>query len=66
MREEQIDRIVEKLGEAWKKVPDWRLGQLVSNLQGTGPQDVFHLQDERAEELLEAFNDGDEDEDLVI
>lgn len=57
MRDPQrIDRIVEKLGEAWKKVPDWRLGQLVSNLQGAGPQDVFHLDDERTEALLDRFN----------
>lgn len=50
---ERIDRILEKVGRFWKEVPDWRLGQLVSNLIGTGPQDVFHLEDTQLEQALD-------------
>lgn len=51
----RIDPIVEKLREAWKLVPDWRLGQLVSNLQGAGAHDVFFPEDEQWDKLLDAF-----------
>lgn len=52
---ERIDRIAEKLRQAWHFVPDWRLGQLVSNLQGPGPRDVFFPEDELWEEMLDQF-----------
>ena len=54
---ERIDRIIEKLREAWKIVPDWRLGQLVSNLQGPGVQDVFFLEDDSEDESWENLLD---------
>ena len=41
----RIPKIAKLLEEAWKLVPDWRLGQFISNLQGPGPQDVFHPSD---------------------
>jgi len=44
-----------KLEDAWQLVPDWRLGQLISNLLGPGPQDVFHPEDDEWEKLLDAF-----------
>jgi hypothetical protein len=50
---DRIDRIAEKLRRAWHEVPDWRLGQLVSNLLGPGPQDVFFLEDNEWEKLLD-------------
>ena len=53
----RIDRIIEKLREAWKIVPDWRLGQLVSNLQGPGVQDVFFLEDDSEDESWENLLD---------
>ena len=43
------------LEEAWKLEPDWRLGQLISNLLGTGRQDVFFPEDEEWEKLLKEF-----------
>lgn len=52
---ERIDRILTKLGEAWHRAPEWRLGQLVSNLQGPGLQDVFHPEDEQWEAWLDTF-----------
>jgi hypothetical protein len=50
---ERIDRITEKLRRVWHEVPDWRLGQLVSNLLGNGPQDVFFPEDTEWEKLLD-------------
>jgi hypothetical protein len=47
--------ITEKLLRAWELVPDWRLCQLVSNLHGTGPQDIFHTSDEAFEAGLDQF-----------
>ena len=53
----RIPIIIKKLEEAWLKFPDWRLGQLVSNLLGTGVQDVFFTDDEKWEEMLDRMND---------
>jgi len=53
---ERIPIIIKKLEQAWLKVPDWRLGQLVSNLMGVGIQDVFHQEDDKWEEDLDNFN----------
>ena len=52
---DRIGRIMTKLHKAWQLVPDWRLGQLISNLRGAGPQDVFHPEDEEWEALLDEF-----------
>ncbi len=57
---DRIAKIVVKLGVAWSHVPDWRLGQLVSNLLGTGPQDVFNLEDDELEKLLDVFIEENE------
>ena len=51
----RIKVMTELLSEAWNLVPDWRLGQLVSNLQGVGQQDVFYAEDDVWEERLRAF-----------
>ena len=52
---ERVPIIIAKLEEAWKLVPDWRLGQLISNLQGAGSHDVFYLEDDKWEEYLDNF-----------
>lgn len=55
----RIDRITEKLNKVWHIVPDQRLGQIVSNLLGPGPQDIFQVEDDRWEERLdELLEDG--------
>jgi len=48
----RIPRICEKLERVWRKHPDWRLGQLISNLIGNGPQDVFFPGDDFWEDSL--------------
>jgi len=52
----RIPGIVAKLQVAWEKVPDWRLGQLLSNLLGAGQQDVFFPEDQEWEKRLDDFN----------
>ena len=52
----RIPKIIKKLEEAWLKEPDWRIGQLLSNLLGSGRQDVFHPEDTEWEALLDEFN----------
>jgi hypothetical protein len=49
----RIRRIAEKLVKVWGYTPDCRLGQLVSNLKGLGPQDIFYFEDDQLEERLD-------------
>ena len=42
-------RLIEKLLKLWDHVPGWRLCQVVSNLHGNGPQDIFHTYDDQLE-----------------
>lgn len=48
----RIEPIVDLIEEVWKKHPDYRLGQLISNLLGPGRDDVFFTEDDRWEQLL--------------
>lgn len=41
----RIPRIGAKLIAVWEMYPDWRLGQLISNLRGPGPQDGLLAED---------------------
>lgn len=57
---ERIDRITEKLTEIWKIVPDWRFGQLISNVMGSimydnNKQDMFFPEDVFWERELENY-----------
>ena len=49
----RIPRICKKLEKAWKKHPDQRLGQFVSNLMGPGAHDVFFQEDDEWEDILD-------------
>jgi hypothetical protein len=49
----RIKRIIIKLEKFWKKNPDWRFCQLISNLHGRGPQDIFFTEDEELEQVLD-------------
>lgn len=42
----RIDGILKQLGELWKKVPYWRLGQLLCNIQRNEGHDLFFYEDE--------------------
>ena len=55
----RIEETLSKLGELWKKVPDWRLGQLLYNLKQNVKQDsdIYYLEDcdlvEQIDKMLE-------------
>ena len=49
----RIDRILEVLGDYWKLVPDWRLGQLIKNIFGNN--DIFYLEDEQFIEVVRNY-----------
>lgn len=55
---DRIPEILKELEEFWRQVPDWRLGQVVSNLnyEITGNNDAFYLEDKDLLELLQQKN----------
>ena len=42
---ERIDEICNRLAKAWKRFPDWRLGQLICNFQNYSNNDCFYRED---------------------
>jgi hypothetical protein len=58
--EKRIERIGKKLIKLWQKYPDWRLGQLVSNLDGgmSGGRktDIFFPEDDEWEHWIDDAN----------
>ena len=56
MREkERIDRILKKIEKIWKLNPDWRLGQLISNVTYRGAeQHLWTMEDDALEKLLDS------------
>lgn len=55
---ERIPKIIKELEEFWKQVPDWRLGQVISNFsyELTGNNDSFYIEDDDLLELLRLKN----------
>lgn len=53
----RIDKFCWRLAEAWKKVPDWRFGQLMSNILGEyytqTKIDPFFTEDDEFIEFIE-------------
>lgn len=44
----RIDKVMDALKSVWKKVPDWRLGQLIVNIsRDAGYSDPFFMEDDR-------------------
>lgn len=59
---DRIDGYCNRLAAMWKKVPDWRFGQLISNLFGEyyakTQRDIFFPEDEELFSALEeVFNE---------
>lgn len=48
----RIKPFMEEITKYWEKVPDWRFGQLISNVLDMLTVDKFFLEDE---EVLEVF-----------
>ena len=57
---ERIDKVLKVLGDNWKKLPDWRFGQLLCNLQSAAGNDLFYVEDDKFVELLEEYFNGGE------
>lgn len=49
----RISIIIAKLLKLWAKKQDWRFCQLISNLHGTGPQDIFYTEDDELERMID-------------
>ncbi len=58
----RIDQVLKEIGEEWKKIPDWRLGQLFVNLQSWTGHDMFYYEDDRLINALKQFISGTDDE----
>lgn len=54
----RISKILKELEEFWKQVPDWRLGQVISNFsyELMGNNDPFYMEDDDLLELLKQKN----------
>jgi hypothetical protein len=64
---ERIDRMIGKLRIIWKKNPDWRLGQLISNINyqvqmNTVRNDCFYTEDYVIEGIIDKMNRKSQDE----
>lgn len=55
---DRISETLKELEEFWKQVPDWRLGQIISNLsyEILGTNDPFYLEDTDLLNNLKAKN----------
>lgn len=61
----RIDPFLAKLGEAWKKCPDQRFGQFLSNFFGAAGQNVWMTEDDEWLAGLQAFIDGKNPEEAI-
>lgn len=55
---DRIPEVIKELEEFWKHNPDWRLGQVISNLsyELTANNDPFFIEDNQLLELLKTYN----------
>ena len=54
----RIPKVMALLEEGWKKVPDWRFGQLIENLKRyIGVQDLFYMEDDQLEKVIKDYFD---------
>jgi hypothetical protein len=51
----RIEPFLAKLGEYWKKVPDWRFGQLMVNFLGQLERDPFFYEENELLEEMEKY-----------
>ena len=55
----RIPEVLKELEEFWKQVPDWRLGQVISNFsyELMGNNDPFHMEDKDLLIMLKQKNE---------
>ena len=51
----RIDKVLKVLGDNWKKLPDWRLGQLICNMQSAAGDDLFYVEDDEFADMVEEY-----------
>ena len=51
----RIDKVLKVLGDNWKKLPDWRLGQLICNMQKAAGDDLFYVEDDEFADMVEEY-----------
>lgn len=51
----RIDEFCQRLAKVWKKVPNWRFGQLITNVFRTLENDPFFPEDDEMIETFERF-----------
>lgn len=50
---DRIDPFLERLGKVWKKVPNWRFGQLMVNIFRSMDRDPFFPEDDEMIDFIE-------------
>lgn len=55
----RISEVLKELEEFWKQVPDWRLGQVISNFiyELMGNNDPFYMEDKDLLAILKQKNE---------
>jgi len=53
----RIPKFLKELEVYWEKVPDWRFGQLISNVFGNCNKDPFFYEEDEMLELFKKFFD---------
>lgn len=51
----RIDKFCNQLADIWKKVPDWRFGQLMVNVLNSLPRDPFFYEEDELMDEFEKF-----------
>lgn len=56
---DRIPEMIKELEEFWKQVPNWRLGQVISNLsyELSGSNDPFFIEDDWLLNILRSKNE---------
>ena len=56
---DRIPEVLKELEEFWKQVPDWRLGQVISNFsyELMANNDPFYMEDKDLLEMLKQKNE---------
>lgn len=51
----RIDKFCEDLAKEWKKVPDWRFGQLIVNIFSTFKIDPFFPEEDKMMRMIQDY-----------
>ena len=52
----RIDDFLKELGKIWKeRVPNWRFGQLISNLQSSMKRDIFFMEEDEFLKVVKEY-----------